>query len=173
MCSRLVRRDQALHARFEAIAAFAQRLLVGEEKSEPFGRHGEEPAVLGFPDARALRLRLARDVEALLQRGYRSIGILTRTAREARELSLFLKGAAKAILCEDDAYESGAVVMPVYLAKGLEFDAVLVYEAGNGNYAREEERLLLYTACTRALHMLQLYHTGEYTPLLAKGEDGA
>ena len=43
---------------------------------------------------------------------------------------------------------------------------MLLYEAGGGNYAREEERLLLYTACTRALHVLRLYHTGALTPLL-------
>ncbi len=155
------------------IAAFAKRILQGQAQSEPFGRHGEEPVILGLPDMPALRLALLRDVETLLQKGYRSIGILTRTAREARELSPFLRDAVKAVLCEDDAYESGAVVMPVYLAKGLEFDAVLVYEAGGGNYAREEERLLLYTACTRALHTLKLYHTGACSPFLANGREEA
>ena len=46
--------------------------------------------------------------------------------------------------------------MPVYLAKGLEFDAVAVFGADNPYFSSEEGKLALYTACTRALHMLFL-----------------
>jgi DNA helicase-2/ATP-dependent DNA helicase PcrA len=60
------------------------------------------------------------------------------------------------------------VIMPVYFAKGLEFDAALIYNAGSGNYCCEEERLLLYTACTRALHILCIYYSGKCTPLLQR-----
>ncbi|WP_330397058.1 ATP-binding domain-containing protein [Anaerovirgula multivorans] len=62
------------------------------------------------------------------------------------------------------------LVIPAYLAKGLEFDVVLIYNAGDENYACEEERLLLYTACTRALHVLCIYFSGEITPLLKEVE---
>jgi DNA helicase-2/ATP-dependent DNA helicase PcrA len=62
------------------------------------------------------------------------------------------------------AFARGAVVLPAYLAKGLEFDVVILYHAGE--YIREEERLLLYTACTRALHVLCVYYCGSKSPLL-------
>jgi DNA helicase-2/ATP-dependent DNA helicase PcrA len=58
-------------------------------------------------------------------------------------------------------------VLPAYLAKGLEFDAVLIHDAGADVYGRENERKLLYTACTRALHSLFIFYTGSLTPLLS------
>lgn len=61
----------------------------------------------------------------------------------------------------------GALVIPSYLAKGLEFEAVIIYNAGEGSYGNPDDRLVLYTACTRALHRLHIYHTGRLTPVLA------
>lgn len=55
--------------------------------------------------------------------------------------------------------------MPVYLAKGLEFDAVLVAGADEA-YRTEQDRRLLYIACTRALHRLDLYTWQPWSPLL-------
>ena len=58
------------------------------------------------------------------------------------------------------------MVIPAYLAKGVEFDAVLIYDASSRTYHLESERKLFYTACTRAMHRLLLYATGEWTPFL-------
>ena len=52
------------------------------------------------------------------------------------------------------------VIIPSYLAKGLEFDSVLVYDASEKNYS-ESNYNLLYVVATRALHKLSLYYTGE------------
>ena len=57
------------------------------------------------------------------------------------------------------------MIIPSYLAKGLEFDAVLVMDANKENYS-QDNKLLLYTVCTRALHKLNIYHSGELTPLI-------
>ncbi|MDD4439086.1 MAG: ATP-binding domain-containing protein, partial [Tissierellia bacterium] len=62
-----------------------------------------------------------------------------------------------------DSVLEGTLILPVYLAKGLEFDAVIVYEANNNNYNTEFDKKLLYIACTRALHRLSLFYTGELT----------
>ena len=51
-------------------------------------------------------------------------------------------------------------------AKGLEFDAVLIYDASRRAYAGETDRRKLYVACTRALHQLALISLGEVTDLL-------
>lgn len=51
--------------------------------------------------------------------------------------------------------------MPIYAAKGLEFDAVLVHGVDDVNYCTELDRRLLYVACTRALHRLSLYYVGK------------
>ncbi len=65
-------------------------------------------------------------------------------------------------------YEQGIVVIPAYLAKGIEFDAVILYDASEEVYGDERLRRLFYTACTRAMHELQLYSIGETSPLLKK-----
>jgi DNA helicase-2/ATP-dependent DNA helicase PcrA len=64
-------------------------------------------------------------------------------------------------------FTSDVTVMPAALAKGLEFDAVVVYNAGASVYRSERERKLFYTVCTRALHRLHLHTVGEVTPFLA------
>ncbi|WP_413894783.1 ATP-binding domain-containing protein [Clostridioides sp. ZZV15-6388] len=56
--------------------------------------------------------------------------------------------------------------MHSYLSKGLEFDAVIIYNASNKNYNNEDERLLLYTCCTRALYVLNIYYLDEISSLL-------
>ncbi|MNW11366.1 Helicase IV [compost metagenome] len=63
-------------------------------------------------------------------------------------------------------YEAGVMILPAYLAKGLEFDAVILYDAGAAVYAEAKERKLFYTACTRALHYLDVCYIGELTPFL-------
>jgi DNA helicase-2/ATP-dependent DNA helicase PcrA len=150
------------------ITHFARRILQTHLSEETVERHGDEPLLLAFSDDEALTDRIAKDIQEFAEKGYRSIGILTRTNVEANEAHRRLKEKAQvsAIVSGNQEYIRGAVVMPAYLAKGLEFDAVILYSAGNGNYSRDEERLLLYTACTRALHVLHIYHTGERSPLL-------
>jgi DNA helicase-2/ATP-dependent DNA helicase PcrA len=61
---------------------------------------------------------------------------------------------------------SGPFLIPVYLAKGLEFDAVLICDADQQHYHRADDKNLLYIACTRALHRLNLFYTGAVSPLL-------
>jgi len=154
------------------IAQFTSRLLNKNITHEWIERSGDQPKVIGFFDTEEIRKRLIQDIEDYKERGYKSIGIITRTVKEAKEVYEFLKDKADVhvIQKDDDEYISGAVIIPSYLAKGLEFDVVLIYNAGNENYNCEEERLLLYTACTRALHVLHIYYTGKLTPLLREVE---
>ncbi|MFZ5966125.1 MAG: RNA polymerase recycling motor HelD [Bacillota bacterium] len=150
------------------ITKFSRRLLKKEIADEWVGRSGDKPLLLGLPDEEAIKGRLLGDIKLYKEKGYKSIGIITRTVKEADEVYSFLKEKVhvKAIMKDDDEYVSDTLVIPAYLAKGLEFDVVLIYNAGNENYCCEEERLLLYTACTRALHILCIYYSGECTPLL-------
>ena len=65
-------------------------------------------------------------------------------------------------------YEQGVVVVPAYLSKGIEFDAVIIYDASENVYGDESLRRTFYTACTRAMHYLQLYIVRETEPVFAK-----
>ena len=152
------------------ITKFARRILNKEITDEYVERRGEEPVIFSLPTEEAIKEKLLEDIKVHKEKGYKSIGIITRTVKEAKEVYSFLKDKApvKAILKDNDEYVSGIVVIPAYLAKGLEFDVALIYNAGDKNYNCEEERLLLYTACTRALHVLAIYYSGEITPLLGE-----
>lgn len=150
------------------ITEFSRRLLSHEVNAEYVGRRGDKPTVLGFSDESSINERILKDIEMHKEKGYKSIGIITRTIKEADKVYSFLKDKTevKALTKDDDEYINGTLVIPSYLAKGLEFDVVFIYNAGHENYSSEEERLLLYTACTRALHKLNIYYTGRLTPLL-------
>ncbi|MBW7457119.1 ATP-binding domain-containing protein, partial [Paenibacillus sepulcri] len=56
-------------------------------------------------------------------------------------------------------------IVPAYLAKGLEFDSVLIADADAASFGDNDAKLL-YVACTRALHKLKLLHRGPLTNLL-------
>ena len=67
---------------------------------------------------------------------------------------------------ETYTFTKGVLILPSYLAKGIEFDSVIIYNASKEVYNRESERKLFYTACTRAMHALHLLSIGENSPFL-------
>ncbi|MGL5316529.1 MAG: 3'-5' exonuclease, partial [Peptostreptococcaceae bacterium] len=151
------------------ITKFARNILNSNISDEYVERHGQEPKVIGFSNESQMSEKLIEDIKNYEQKDYKSIGIIAKTARQTRELYNILKHNGiniKSIEKEDDEYTNGIIVIPSYLAKGLEFDVVFIYEASNKNYNSEDERLLLYTSCTRALHVLNIYYVDKVTSLL-------
>ena len=65
-------------------------------------------------------------------------------------------------------FVSGVVVLPLTLAKGLEFDAVLVADVSESSYGGDHNRLLLYTAATRAIHRRWLMALGPVVPWMPR-----
>lgn len=113
---------------------------------------------------------MAADLTELQAEGFTSIGIITKTASESNDVYDTLMGcgcqALRLITKKTLTFDKGVMVIPAYLAKGVEFDAVLIYDASSLTYRRESERKLFYTACTRAMHRLLLYTTGAWTPFI-------
>lgn len=73
----------------------------------------------------------------------------------------------------DQTYTGGISILPVYLSKGLEFDAVLLLDVDDESYMEKPEHIkLLYVGATRALHHLEMLYTGELTPLLTDYQQG-
>ena len=58
------------------------------------------------------------------------------------------------------------MVIPAYLAKGLEFDAVIMWNATAGEF-QPQDRQLLYTITSRAMHRLTIVANQELDPLIA------
>ena len=59
-------------------------------------------------------------------------------------------------------------MVPSYLAKGLEFDAVIVWDANQAKYQGDAERQLVYTICSRAMHALTVTSVGPVTDLIGQ-----
>ncbi|WP_340022898.1 RNA polymerase recycling motor HelD [Paenibacillus sp. FSL K6-1096] len=153
------------------IVEFTKRLLPGGEAIVPFERRGRKPVLAKLADDERKAERIVKNLAELQAEGYGSIAVITKTAagsREAYERLSAVGGTEMLRLVTKDTptFAQGIQVIPAYLAKGVEFDAVLIYDASPQAYRRESERKLFYTACTRAMHRLQLYTAGEWTPFV-------
>jgi len=136
------------------ITSFSAALLGLEKKIEPVLRKGKKPLVILKQDPR----RLAALLQDLGQKPYKNIAVITKTYKEAQEVAESLSAfevKLTVVDAETEILPSGGIVLPVFLAKGLEFDAVVV--TCLGSFA--DDKKLLYIACTRALH--ELYLLGE------------
>ena len=58
------------------------------------------------------------------------------------------------------------MVLPAHLAKGLEFDAVIVTAVEDTFFIRELDAKLLYVAMTRAMHRLAVLYMNGKIPYL-------
>ena len=73
----------------------------------------------------------------------------------------------KLIQSKDSEYNAGISVVPSYLAKGLEFDSVILYNVDNKNYTKTSLDIkLLYVAITRAMSKLDIFYKGEVSELI-------
>lgn len=147
---------------------FASKFLETRIMIESFDRHGNEPEIIRADNIYDLDDAIIRDVRENQQFGYSSIAILCKTMKEARLLYGRLKSKIDIVLINEKTADTakGTIIVPIYMAKGLEFDAVLVYGTDAVNYNTTDDKNLLYIACTRALHSLSLYHTGEVSGYL-------
>lgn len=154
------------------IQDFCARILPGQTPSESVNRPGPKPLVISVQSRDAILSRIIREISGCQNEGWRSIAILCKTLKEATLVFADLQRQVDLSLIthETAEFRRGVVVIPSYLAKGLEFDAVLIYNASARCYSREEERHLFYTMCTRALHRLTLLYTGELSPFVATME---
>ncbi len=144
------------------IMNFAQKIR-GQVFIEPVLRHGPEPAVIHSADEEQMRRNILERVEENLALGDGTkLGIICKSHGQAEELFLWLEGRFKMhsrlhLLTFDSAeFYDGVMVTAVSMAKGLEFDQVLIPDADDWNYRTEYDRGLLYVACTRAMHKLEL-----------------
>lgn len=150
------------------ITKFSRKILSEEIHDEYVERSGELPKLTGLLDEEEINERIVDAVKVYKGDGHNSIGIVTKNVDEAQRVYNSLRDRinVKIIASEDDEYVDDILVIPAYLAKGLEFDVVMIYNASDLRYKDEEDRLLLYTACTRALHVLEIFYLGNVSSLL-------
>lgn len=150
------------------IIEFTRRLVPNGERIIPFDRSGKRPELKQITDHAELHSCIASKVTDLRSQGLKTIAIICKSAEESLRAYEALSGidGIKLLKSNSTEYEQGVVVVPSYLSKGIEFDAVIIYDASEHVYGDESLRRVFYTACTRAMHDLQLYSVGAPSPFL-------
>ena len=138
---------------------------------EPIIRHGKEVEVMQLPTKRELYEETARRCRAWQKQGLNTIAIVCRTPEKAE---LVARQLGRLIpVCESDpdkaVFSDGIMVLPVVYTKGLEFDAVLIFDPDKEEYPVDDGHAkLLYVAATRALHELCVLYREDLTGLIAE-----
>ena len=105
-----------------------------------------------------LKDELLSDIKTLSST-YSSVAIITKDDSEAKKIYSLIKKEVNVsyIGLDTKNFKRDLIVVPAYLAKGLEFDSVILYNDRKNSY-KKNERNLLYVACTRAQHELYIYN---------------
>ncbi|MEW2636278.1 UvrD-helicase domain-containing protein [Streptomyces sp. NPDC048389] len=154
------------------ITDFAQHIS-RNDKLVPIERHGLPPQIVAAADRKAQEAEILALIERHRQSEYRSLGIVCKTVAQAEELYRTLSAAGVELTFldyESTEFSAGSVITSAHIAKGLEFDAVIVPHVDDANYAGEMDKCMLYIACTRAMHELHLTHVGPVSRFLEFAE---
>jgi DNA helicase-2/ATP-dependent DNA helicase PcrA len=154
------------------IVEFSRDMVANGHLIEPFNRDGAKPTVTAAGSVQELHKAIIHKINELKEQNYKTIAVIAKTAEESREAfeALPASMSARLLTKETSSFEKGMLVLPAYLAKGIEFDAVIIYNASSESYQDEYERNLFYTACTRAMHELHLFSLGEISPFISNKE---
>ncbi len=139
--------------------------------AEPVLRSGDKPFIIKKNSSGEIINDIALRIKELKYEGHKSIAVICKTTQESMDAYEALKNTVNddinLITDKDTSYGGGIVVIPTYLSKGLEFDAVIVFNCSSDNYIADELHIkLLYVSITRPLHKLFIYYKDEPSVLL-------
>lgn len=153
------------------ITAFTQRILPNVQLIA-MERHGPEPLVLGFQNNGEEMEKIKGLIAIFKNSGHHSMAIIAKTHQQSKFLFSQLRSTGVHLLTADStSFKGGVIITTAHLAKGLEFDEVVVPFVSSRNYHTEVDRRMLYIACTRAMHQLTLTYSGHVTGLIKGHED--
>lgn len=157
------------------ISDFAQKILKHGSFSsypiEPIIRHGNAVSLNACGGEEDMLKSAVRILKTWQKDGYDTIAVVLRNEAEAADTAKKL--GARIPIEESDLekaeFKNGIMVLPVGYTKGLEFDAVLIYNPTREDYPEDDGHAkLLYVAATRALHELAVVHMGDVTELFGE-----
>lgn len=150
------------------ITTFASSLLPDGEHIEAFNRDGEKPVLYVEPNQTASFNRLQQVIKDKLKL-QDSVAIITKDRQEAETLYRKLRKNFDPLLVSDSArtIDKKLIILPVYLAKGMEFDDIIGWNISKENYPNQHSLGILYTIVTRAMHSLTLISNQTISPLIS------
>ena len=137
--------------------------------AECIARDGDNILINDATDKNYTKL-LIEQISTLLEKEYQTIAIICKDDIETKKVYDSLKKIGlevNKVTDKNEEYTGGISVIPSYLSKGLEFDAVIINDANSEKYADDGiDQKLLYVAITRAMHELYINYRGEISSSL-------
>ncbi|WP_246001025.1 3'-5' exonuclease [Brevibacillus panacihumi] len=155
------------------IIEFAQKIN-RNSRIIPIERHGPCPKIKKANKRSDEIAQIKKIIARFKGSENRTLGIVCKTQPQAETLYQEIVTSSKAVHLLDFSsaqFHEGIIVTSPHLAKGLEFDQVIVPFVDAENYKTDMDRSLLYIACTRAMHRLTLTYSGEASPFLLQVEE--
>lgn len=144
--------------------------LEGIVLAKPVVRHGKMPNVKSYCSKKELIQSLEEKVTEFKAEGYTSIAIIGKTQEECAQIkkNLMKNGEISPVLLDEKVVEFNheLVIIPSYLAKGLEFDAVIIVTLDASYLQNDLDIKLLYVSMTRAMHRLDIFCCNNTIPML-------
>lgn len=136
----------------------------------PVIRHGERVHIIKKEGPKETARDIAEKIAELKKQNINLIAVICKDNNECLMMMKHLKKKIDSIYVikgSEKEYKGGIVIVPSYLAKGLEFDACFITSCDADRYGENElDAKLLYVSMTRPLHRLYMYYSKEISPLL-------
>ena len=165
--SSLIMLDKSFRCTNE-ILNFSLKFIEQSSQIKSFNRNGDSPKVYIADNSEIFIDEIVKEINLCQEKGFQSICLICKTEKNSIYLFNKIKHKLDIQLIKNGSVSDlqGVFILPVYMSKGLEFDAVLICDADSQNYHDEDDKNLLYVACTRALHKLSLFCENEVSPLI-------
>lgn len=148
------------------IIQFAERIQT--HHIEPMERHGEEPEIVVCENEASEWQEIEKLLKRFERSEYSTLGIICKSNAMAEKLYNKFRERFDLQLLDGTSikFSNGITITNIYMAKGLEFDEVIVPSVNREVYHSDSDKNLLYIACTRAMHRLTLTSSVEPSDLL-------
>lgn len=165
--SSLIMLDKSFRCTNE-ILNFSLKFIEQSSQIKSFNRNGDSPKVYIADNSEIFIDEIVKEIKLCQEKGFQSICLICKTEKNSIYLFNKIKHKLDIQLIKNGSVSDlqGVFILPVYMSKGLEFDTVLICDADSQNYHDEDDKNLLYVACTRALHKLSLFCENEVSPLI-------
>lgn len=141
---------------------------IGLARSDLVVRHGEEVNISEMEEEKNIPEFIAQKIIEYKEKGYKTIAVISKTDLlsnyindDLSALGINIPNVSENADLSDEKFR--ICTISNQLAKGLEFDAVIINNANENIYSSSNplDMKLLYVAVTRALHELDIVYTGE------------
>jgi len=145
------------------ITNLAQKIWPDNE-IEAVARHGDEPCIIGYNTPEEEISGINELIALSKMSADKVTAVICKTERAAKDMFEKIKiyhTDSHFLHNQSAAFVKGVIITSIYMAKGLEFDEVIIPQANQENYRSELDRRMLYVGVTRAMNKVIITYTGK------------